>query len=498
MSSLSRTVRSILPDSYRASRADHMAEGEGPVMVMGDLPSSLPQFDDDEGPWINDPGYNQPPNYLSEIKVSMTNLSPERGQAIAPLWFGLHDGSYDYFDEGQPASIAVKVMAEDGETGDPQGRFAPEVFEAIFEAGVDPSKFPAPEDTLSGQFAASPAGQAGGYQDVLTNNRLEPLLVHQMPGETVTLNIELDSLDPTTHRYFSYASMPFPTNDGFIGNDDPTEVALFDEMDRFIGANFVVAGSDVWDAGTEVNDESPISLPFELSQLFEGTPENGVIHKHTGLLPAGSGGGLDLELNGEKIFENADFTAEGYQMAQIEVAGVFEGGHRFDTITGTLGGDDIYGKGGHDTLYGDPDRVKALSVDQEIPLGGDDLIDGGRGNDFIHGQAGDDQLYGQQGRDRIYGGDGDDLLDGGIGSDVYHGGAGADTFVLAPGFGFDVVRDFQVGTDYLQLDDQINLGSLEISQYGHRTFVGTEDDSIIAILNDVNANELNADSFVVA
>jgi len=435
-------------------------------------------------------------SYLSNIKVSMTNLSPKQGQAISPLWFALHDGSYDYFNKGEPASTAVKVMAEDGETGDPQGRFVPDVFEAIFEAGVDPSKFPAPEDTLSGQFAASEAGQAGGYQDVLTNNRLEPLLVHQMPGETEAVTLNLDQLDPNIHRYFSYASMPFPTNDGFIGNDNPQEISLFDEMENFIGANFIVNGSEVWDAGTEVNDESPMSLPFELSQLFEGTPEDEVIRQHPGLLLPGSGGGVDLELDGEKIFENADFTEPGYQMAQIEVAGIYEGDFWANDIIGTLGSDEIYGNGSSDRLYGDPDWLKTLSNDKEILLGGNDRIYGGWGNDELYGKAGNDELYGEMGRDRVYGGDGDDLIDGGKNSDIYHGGNGADTFVLETSYGFDWIQDFQWDADSLQLPDPISYSSLEISQHGSRTFIGSEQDPIIAVLEDVNACQLDADSFV--
>jgi len=451
-----------------------------------------------EGFWLNQPGASTPKSYLSEVKVSMTNLAPEQGQAISPLWFALHDGSYDYFNAGEAASTAVKVMAEDGETGDPQGRFTPEVFEAIFEAGVDPSKFPAPEDTLSGEFAASAAGQAGGYQDVLTNNRLEPLLVHQMPGETESVTLKLDELDPHIHRYFSYAAMPFPTNDGFIGNDDPREISLFDEQDQFIGANFIVKGSEVWDAGTELNDETSESLPFDLSQLFEGTPEDEVIRQHPGLLPPGAGGGVDLELDGEKIFANADFTEPGYLMAQIEVAGIYEGDFWANDITGTLGGDDIYGYGGSDRLYGDPDRVKSLSVDQEIPLGGNDRLYGGWGNDDLYGQVGDDSLYGEAGRDRLYGGDGDDLIDGGYGFDVYSGGAGADTFVLESSFGFDWIQDFQAGTDYLQLPEQISYGSLTISQQGSRTFIGSESDPMIAILEHTSACDLSEDSFVTA
>ena len=168
----------------------------------------------------------------TKISVSVANTAPENGQTLSFTWFGLHDGSFDYFNEGEPASEAVRVLAEDAMTGDPQGQFTEEFINALVEGGADLSRMPAPEETLAGEFATSDAGVNGGYQALVFNNSLQTPLVHEFPGDSTTHTFELD-LDPAKHGYFSYSGMPFPTNDGLIGNDDPMEMPLFDENGNF-------------------------------------------------------------------------------------------------------------------------------------------------------------------------------------------------------------------------------------------------------------------------
>ncbi|WP_299146559.1 calcium-binding protein [uncultured Tateyamaria sp.] len=66
---------------------------------------------------------------------------------------------------------------------------------------------------------------------------------------------------------------------------------------------------------------------------------------------------------------------------------------------------------------------------------GDDLIDGGAGNDLLRGEGGDDVL-----------------IDG-AGSDTLWGGAGADVFVLSGDGARDVINDFDITRDTLDLSD---------------------------------------------
>ena len=55
--------------------------------------------------------------------------------------------------------------------------------------------------------------------------------------------------------------MTLPSNDGFIGNESGTAYRLFDANGDFIGADFGVIGSQIQDAGTEVNDEISENVP---------------------------------------------------------------------------------------------------------------------------------------------------------------------------------------------------------------------------------------------
>ncbi len=418
----------------------------------------------------------------TEFKVSYTNHSPQQGQIISPLWFSFHDGSYDYFNEGETASLALEYMAEDGEVGNPHNRITPEFMEVLIADGLDITKVPAAESTLSGDFAASDAASNGGYQDIIFTNDAATF-AHPVPGDTESISFELN-IDDTNHHYFSYATMPFPTNDAFIGNDDPTEVALFDEQGHFIGANFEVWGSDVWDAGTEVNDETVETLPYNGHQMFVGgVDEHGVIHRHPGLLPKGADGAVDFEIEGEKIFANSDFSQPGYHFLNIQVSALYQGTEDDDHIIGSLGDDEIYGNQGNDRIYGDP----LSDANYQYEVGGDDNIYGGEGSDRIWGRLGDDLIYGEAGNDEIYGGQGDDLL---------YGGEGSDKFYIAPETGYDVIKDFHIEQDYIGLAGDLSYEDLELTQLGTSTAISAGGEEL-AILVDTNAEQLTEAHFVL-
>ena len=105
--------------------------------------------------------------------------------------------------------------------------------------------------------------------------------------------------------------MVIPSNDAFIANGDPLAHDIFDATGNFLGADFIVLGSSVLDAGSEVNDEIPTNTAF-LGQVVPdtGVDENGVVHLHSGFIPAGSI---------LTAFPGGDFTETGYQVARITV-----------------------------------------------------------------------------------------------------------------------------------------------------------------------------------
>jgi len=124
---------------------------------------------------------------------------------------------------------------------------------------------------------------------------------------------------------------------------------------------------------------------------------------------------------------------------------VKKGNNFNNTLSGSSFDDSLFGLGGNDKLLG---------------RGGDDYLSGGAGNDRLDGGSGDDDLYGSSGRDVLVGGSGFDFLSGGSGSDTLTGGAGKDALAGGSGedvfrFSFadgeDIVYDFNLGVDWIDL-----------------------------------------------
>jgi Ca2+-binding RTX toxin-like protein len=135
------------------------------------------------------------------------------------------------------------------------------------------------------------------------------------------------------------------------------------------------------------------------------------------------------------------------------------GNGRNNEIDGTNGGDRLYGRGGNDELDGKGGRDKLFGNS------GNDELDGDNGDDLLYGNGGNDDLDGGRGNDKLWGGKGRDELDGDSGNDTLSGGGNADRFVFDENDGRDVIKDFQVGLDRIEIDvDGINgFGSLSIT-----------------------------------
>jgi hypothetical protein len=212
------------------------------------------------------------------VQITIRNLAPTNGTHLTPMWAGFHNGSFDLFDGGVPASAALERVAEDGDTS-----------------------------MLASAFLMSGAGTVEGT----IPGPMGPIA----PGQSASMLFDLDAMNMTS-RYFSFASMVIPSNDAFIANGNPLAFPVFDGAGNFVGGSFIVLGSMVWDAGTEVNDEVPMNTAF-LAQMMPntGTTENGVVMAHPGFMPGG---------NILTAFPSADFTAPGYQVAEITLQAVPE------------------------------------------------------------------------------------------------------------------------------------------------------------------------------
>ncbi|MEP3478705.1 MAG: spondin domain-containing protein, partial [Fuerstiella sp.] len=205
-----------------------------------------------------------------QITITVTNLQAENGALLTPFFLATQDGAYDFFDVGGSASESLERLAEDGTTG-------PRINAALNSGGVN-------------EAVATDGGPIA-------------------PGASRTITLDANSLNQLT-QYLSYASMVLPSNDAFIGNDSPTELDLFDADGNLIRRTgddaFVINGNDVYDAGTEVNDEAPANTPV-LGQAAPntGVTENGLIRQHEGFQgSARLGGTTGNVLNARP---NADF-----------------------------------------------------------------------------------------------------------------------------------------------------------------------------------------------
>ena len=225
-------------------------------------------------PTVSPPTVSPPTAVRGTIYV--TNNAPLQGTCQTPVWLGIHDGTFDLYNQGEPVSAALQSLAEDGDN-----------------------------DPLIEAFGIAP----GGVFDGVTNGG--PIC----PGETVQFPFDLD-LPGGVDLYLSYASMILPSNDAFVANGDPMEHLFFSAGGMIQDVEICVLGDEVLDAGSEVNDEIPMNTAF-FGQTVDGTgvDQGGVIQLHPGFLPAGSGGILD-----SAMFSNADFTVSGYKVLTICVA----------------------------------------------------------------------------------------------------------------------------------------------------------------------------------
>ena len=137
-----------------------------------------------------------------------------------------------------------------------------------------------------------------------------------------------------------------------------------------------------------------------------------------------------------------------------------------DKLLGGQGADHIKAGGGNDRVFagrgdqGDDTLEGGSGADLVGGGAGADHIDAGGGNDQVFGATGDDVIIGGGGNDLIFGGSGNDLVEGGSGddtvwagdgNDTLGGGSGADTFIFGRVSGNDIITDFDLAEDSLNL-----------------------------------------------
>ncbi len=166
-----------------------------------------------------------------DVTVTVENLAPNNSVSFAPLHLGFHNGTFDAFNLGQVATEPIISVAEGGSGTAWQPAFA----------AADPT---ATRATLGGLL---------------------------QPGQTGSATYRVDT---SLNRYFTFASMVVPSNDFFIGNDDPMEYQLFDAAGNLQITSIEQRASEVWDAGSEVFD--PAAAAFVGNNDLR-TPQGSVV-----------------------------------------------------------------------------------------------------------------------------------------------------------------------------------------------------------------------------
>jgi PEP-CTERM motif len=168
------------------------------------------------------------------VKVTVENLAPSDSISFAPLRFGFHNGTFDAFNTGEVAGQPIISVAEGG-------------------SGAD--WFPAFQ-------AAEPGAVLGSVGGALT------------PGATAMSGYFM--VDTSLNPFFTFASMVVPSNDHFIGNDNPMRYRLFDNAGNLLISQIDQQASQIWDNGSETTD--PLAAAFlVIGNNDLRTPQNGVV-----------------------------------------------------------------------------------------------------------------------------------------------------------------------------------------------------------------------------
>ncbi|MBU2960317.1 hypothetical protein KO516_05690 [Citreicella sp. C3M06] len=167
---------------------------------------------------------------------------------------------------------------------------------------------------------------------------------------------------------------------------------------------------------------------------------------------------------------------------------VLRGGFHHDTLVGGSGADTLYGENGNDRVEGGNGTDRAfLGNGHDLYIDtaqggafGADTVWGGAGNDRINGGGGNDSLNGDLGNDRLVGNTGDDTLTGGAGEDV---------FVFGRGTGADVISDFTLADDQLELRVGVtDLSDLSVADQADGVLLAWATGSVL--IEGVTATEL--------
>jgi Hint domain/RTX calcium-binding nonapeptide repeat (4 copies) len=164
-----------------------------------------------------------------------------------------------------------------------------------------------------------------------------------------------------------------------------------------------------------------------------------------------------------------------------------------DILTGTDAADRLFGRAGDDEISG------GEGADSLDGGSGDDALLGGEGNDWLRGGSGDDDIDGGEGDDAIKAGSGDDTVTGGGGDDEISTGSGDDRITFTADIGDDVITDFKIGSDVIDLTafgDITSVNDLTFTTSGNDTVITADGFAGSITVKGVSAAALKASSSI--
>ena len=211
---------------------------------------------------LTDPAAAQQQRVLAEVLD--LRLDPDDGLVSPGVLVIYHDGSFDLYDPGQPASDALAAFAGGGNP-DP-------LVELAESAGFVVQGIP-----LGVRRLAGPMLRIG----------FNPPMITPPPGSIFAAP---PIVDPIATPFVSYIGRLYPSDDMFFANDDPQRYRLFDATGQPLGPFTIdVYGQDLLDAGVRANDEQDLlwldsEEPSEpLPDAFE-RDEDDVVRPHPGFI----------------------------------------------------------------------------------------------------------------------------------------------------------------------------------------------------------------------
>jgi Ca2+-binding RTX toxin-like protein len=279
----------------------------------------------------------------------------------------------------------------------------------------------------------------------------------------------------------------------------------------------VSTGGSVVNNGHITSARQGVNLTSDGGRLVNG--KEGVISGNFyGIVAGGSDGDKTTVINHGTVRSpsqafagwNSDdrLVNDGRMIGAVHLGG---GNDTLDTRGGTILGN-IAGGPGNDTLItsnaayhlteydGEGSDTVKSTVSYTLNTYVETLVLLGTKNINATGSAGNDSLFGNAGNNRIRGGDGADHLYGGKGSDILTGGSGIDTFHFNTRDGHDVITDFEV------IDEHVDLrGWKAVEDFADlRAHMKNQDDGVMItygndslLLKGLQRSDLDASDFIL-